>query len=80
MKILCAFVIMSTAAFGQDQNPSSLPFNRHYADGQKWTYQMKGVNESWHYQVQADGIVRKDSDGTYFEECRWPILYPTAKP
>jgi hypothetical protein len=32
---------------------------------------MKAVNENWRYEIQADGVVKKDSAGTYFEEYRW---------
>jgi hypothetical protein len=47
---------------------------RRYREGEKLTYHMKGVNEDWHYKIQADGIVKKDSNGTYFEEYRWSNL------
>ena len=44
---------------------------RRYREGEKLTYHMKGINENWHYEIQADGIVKKDSAGTYFEEYGW---------
>jgi len=47
---------------------------RHYREGEKLTYHMKGINEDWRYEIQADGIVKKDSAGTYFEEYRWSNL------
>jgi hypothetical protein len=47
---------------------------RRYREGEKLTYYMKGVNEDWHYEIQADGIVKKDSAGTYFEEYGWSNL------
>jgi hypothetical protein len=47
---------------------------RRYHEGEKLTYQMKGMNENWHYEIQADGIVKKDPAGTYFEEYRWSNL------
>jgi hypothetical protein len=43
---------------------------RHYREGEKLNYHMKGINEDWHYEIQADGIVKKDCDGTFFEEYR----------
>jgi hypothetical protein len=46
---------------------------RRYRDGEKLTYHMKGVNEDWHYEIQADGIVKKDSTG-YYEEYAWSKL------
>jgi hypothetical protein len=47
---------------------------RSYREGEKLTYRMKGINEDWHYEIRADGIVKKDSDGTYFEEYGWSDL------
>jgi hypothetical protein len=47
---------------------------RRYREGEKLTYHMKGINEDWHYEIQADGIVKKDSTGTYFEEYGWSNL------
>jgi len=47
---------------------------RRYREGEKLTYHMKGINEDWHYEIQADGIVKKDSDGSYFEEYGWSNL------
>ncbi|MGC1414020.1 MAG: hypothetical protein WA817_01970 [Candidatus Acidiferrum sp.] len=47
---------------------------RRYSEGEKLTYQMKGINEAWHYEIQADGVVKRDSAGTFFEEYRWSNL------
>jgi hypothetical protein len=47
---------------------------RRYRKGEKLTYHMKGINAHWHYEIQADGIVRKDSAGAYFEEYGWSSL------
>lgn len=35
---------------------------------------MKATNEGRRYEAQADGIVKKDSAGNYFEEYRWSNL------
>ncbi len=50
---------------------SHSPFARHYADGEKLTYHMKGDNDGWTYEVQANGIVKKDSSGHFVEEYGW---------
>jgi hypothetical protein len=44
---------------------------RRYHEGEKLTYRMKGINESWHYEIQADGVVKKDPAGIWFEEYGW---------
>jgi hypothetical protein len=41
---------------------------------------MTGQNESWHYTVRADGIVKKDASGAYFEEYRWTDLVSDGQP
>ena len=41
---------------------------RHYREGEKLRYRMKTVNEDWRYEIQADGVVKKDSAGNFFEE------------
>jgi hypothetical protein len=62
----------------QDHSPittaSSSLLVRRYTDGEKLTYRMKGSNEAWHYEVQADGVVKTDADGRYFEEYAWSNL------
>lgn len=35
---------------------------------------MKGENDGWKYEVQADGVVKKGPDGRDFEEYRWSHL------
>jgi len=47
------------------------PLRRRYQEGQKLTYHMKGINQDWHYQIDATGVVKKDSAGRYFEEYGW---------
>lgn len=47
------------------------PLARHYIDGEKITYQMKGDNDGWTYQVQASGVVKKNADGHFVEEYGW---------
>src|SRR5438445_3067100 len=58
----------------QDISPDTNLLLRRYREGEKLTYQMKGLNEKWRYEIQADGIVKKASDGTYFEEFGWSRL------
>ncbi len=42
--------------------------------GERMTYLMTGVNENWKYQVEASGVVRKDSKGNLVEEYTWSHL------
>lgn len=65
--------ISSGLLFAQASNDQN-PLLRHYRDGQKLSYHIKGVNEQWHYEIEADGIVTKDSAGVYSEQYRWSHL------
>jgi hypothetical protein len=47
------------------------PLQRQYHEGDALVYKMTGVNESWHYTIEADGVVRKDAAGAFYEEYRW---------
>src|SRR5262245_36868569 len=47
------------------------PLRRRYQEGEKLTYHMKGVNQNWRYQIDAIGVVKRDSAGKYFEEYAW---------
>ena len=47
---------------------------RRYREGEKLTYQMKGINEAWRYDVRADGKVMRNAAGVYFEEYSWSNL------
>jgi hypothetical protein len=50
---------------------SQSPFGRNYTEGEKLTYHMKGDNDGWTYEVQANGIVKKDSSQHFIEEYGW---------
>jgi hypothetical protein len=45
--------------------------SRHYDEGEKLTYHMTGSNQTWHYQIDANDEVKKDADGTFYEEYAW---------
>jgi hypothetical protein len=51
--------------------PAQNPLHRQYREGETLVYRMNGVNENWHYTIEADGVVKKDAAGAYFEEYQW---------
>lgn len=85
-------LIAAQAATQPSAQPPSQPQNplhRQYHEGETLVYNMTGVNESWHYTIQAQGIVKKDSNGAYFEkdssgaffeEYRWTNLVSDGQP
>jgi hypothetical protein len=67
-------------AFAQIPTPPQNPLHRQYHDGETLVYSMTGQNESWRYTLQADGIIKKDASGAYFEEYRWTNLVSDGQP
>lgn len=67
------FLIMSclTAMDGQSPLTGPGPLHRQYRAGETLAYQMHGVNESWEYTIRADGAVKQDASGRFFEEYQW---------
>ncbi|MGA7343513.1 MAG: hypothetical protein WBE72_11955 [Terracidiphilus sp.] len=76
--LACALFAAGDAARAAAQ--SSNPLLRKYRNGETLIYKMNGINESRHYTIQADGIVKKDPDGAYFEEYRWTDLVSAGQP
>jgi hypothetical protein len=56
---------------GQVSAPVHSPLQRQYHEGETLIYKMNGVNEAWHYSIEADGVVKKDAGGAFYEEYRW---------
>lgn len=53
-------------------------FTRRYQEGEKLSYHMKATNKDRNstksYEAQADGVVKKDSAGNFYEEYQWSAL------
>jgi len=45
--------------------------SRHYDEGEELTYHMTGSNQTWHYKIDANGVVKRDADGKFYEEYAW---------
>jgi hypothetical protein len=71
---LIGFSLQVASAVDQPGTTKGPVLQRRYRDGERLHYQMSGQNEAWQYRVQADGIVRRDSRGRYFEEYTWSNL------
>jgi hypothetical protein len=54
------------------------PLARHYPEGEKLIYHMKGDNDGWTYEVQANGVVKKNASGHLIEEYGWSDLKSSA--
>jgi hypothetical protein len=80
--IIIGFVLCVTPALlvAQASSAAQYPLHRQYSEGETLVYNMTGQNESWHYTVQADGVVKKDAGAAYFEEYRWTNLVSDGQP
>jgi len=67
-------------AANQTSSASSNLLVRRYQEGEKLTYRMKGTNKQWQYEIQADGVVKKDGAGGFFEEYAWSNLVSNNQP
>lgn len=67
----CSALLVAQAPAPAKTTP---PLHRTYRADETLVYQMTGVNENWHYQIQADGIVKQDATGAFIEEYRWSNL------
>ena len=74
--------IMASSGFcaAQSAPAPSNPLRRQYSEGQKLAYHMKGVNESWHYEIDAEGVVKRNPSGRFFEEYRWINMVSDGQP
>jgi len=81
--ILCAaptwLAGQAPAAPAASPTPAN-PLHRQYQEGETLAYKMTGTNENWHYTVRAEGVVKKNDKGTYFEEYRWTDMTSDGKP
>ncbi len=74
------FSVTPVLLAAQPSSTAQNPLHRQYHDGETLIYNMTGLNESWHYTIQADGIVKKDASGAWFEEYRWTNLVSDGQP
>jgi hypothetical protein len=82
--VLCSFTLEASrqTAPSEKRSAAETPglLARRYQDGEKLTYHMKGVNENWRYEIQADGVVKRDASGKYFEEYAWSHMISDGTP
>jgi hypothetical protein len=61
---------LATATFAAAQTVPG-PLARHYTEGDKLTYRMKASNDGWNYEVDANGLVKKEANGHFVEDYAW---------
>ena len=54
--------------------PAPNLLDRHYRVGETLNYIMKGVNEGRRYEAHATAVVKREAEGTFFEEYTWTSL------
>lgn len=76
LKNLCCLSAVTVAVSAIAQN---LP-HRQYREGENLVYRMDGVNENWHYTIEATGTVKKDSSGAFYEDYQWSNMKSDGQP
>jgi len=74
--LLGAVVMVAAQAPVAPQNP----LRRQYVEGQALKYHMTGINENWHYAIDAVGVVKKDAGGVFYEEYQWVNMVSDGHP
>ena len=54
--------------------------HRQYREGETLVYRMTGVNENWHYTIEAKGVVKKDAAGAFYEDYQWSHMTSEGNP
>jgi len=83
MKMLAVWLVVCGGAAtlaGQVATQGHDPLQRQYHEGEALVYRMTAVNGAWHYAIQADGVVKKDATGAYYEEYRWSNMQSGGQP
>lgn len=82
--LLSAFALVSIGSpsfsSAQAASASTSPLHRQYRDGERLVYHMKGINETWHYEINAEGLVKKNAVGQFFEEYQWTHMTSGGQP
>jgi hypothetical protein len=69
--VTAAIFCLAALQLSVSQEPAASPLLRRYTEGEKLSYHMKGSNDGWNYEVQANGVVKKDAKGHFVEEYAW---------
>lgn len=81
--VLLALQFSSTQTSSAQSTTPAIPIPsllaRRYTDGEKLTYHMKGDNDGWVYEAQANGVVKKDANGHFVEEYAWSDFKSNAR-
>jgi hypothetical protein len=85
MKLQVAFIFFAVCSWSSFSNAQAAsvpvnPLHRQYREGEKLAYHMKGLNEAWHYEIDAKGMVKKDAAGRFFEEYQWTQMTSGGQP
>jgi hypothetical protein len=79
--VSCVALMWPSLSNAQAATPAPLPLlHRQYRDGERVNYHMKGINEAWHYEIDAVGVVKQDAKGHFFEEFQWMNMTSGGQP
>ncbi len=70
--------LMAQGASSRSSRPASVILERKYKLSETLSYEMKGSNHGWEYQIQANDLVKKDPEGVFYEQIGWSNLRSNA--
>lgn len=83
MIIACCQLVLAQASPDQGTEKPEKLLSRHYREGEKLSYAMKATNQerrgTLSYEIQADGVVKKNAAGQFVEEFGWSHLIENGK-
>lgn len=77
--IATVFVQSLPAMIGQQLSKYGNTLQRRYVEGVVSAYEMTADNDGWQYRVRANIVVRRDTNGRYYEEIGWSDFTSNAE-
>lgn len=76
LTVVFALVLLQVVSGGnaQQNGPAEGTLQRRYIEGAVSHYVMTGDNDGWQYTIQAADIVKRGTNGRYYEEIGWSDL------
>ena len=81
LPLIFAVVLVESASTsaGQQAATEAGTLQRRYTSGAVSDYLMTGNNDGWQYTIQATDVVKRDTNGRYYDEIGWSGLTSSAQ-
>ncbi len=79
MVLIVVLIQVAPAIAAQQTATTTGTLHCRYTDGAISHYLMTGNNDGWRYTIQATDVVKRDTNGRYYEEIGWSGLTSSAQ-